>query len=81
MKDLGLTDEEIPKFADDNYWLDYFPEHTIKDLKFMGLKADFRRAFMTTERNLYFDSFIQWQFRKLKEKGLIDFGKRYVFYT
>jgi leucyl-tRNA synthetase len=76
MKGLGLSDEEIPKFADDNYWLDYFPDYAIKDLKMMGLKADFRRSFMTTDRNLYFDSFVQWQFRKLKELGLIDFGKR-----
>ncbi|KAI6238500.1 Leucyl-tRNA synthetase [Aphelenchoides fujianensis] len=74
-------DAEIPKFANENYWLDYFPDWCIKDLQSMGLKADFRRSFMTTERNLYFDSFVRWQFRKLKALNLIDFGKRYTIYS
>ncbi|KAI6243080.1 Leucyl-tRNA synthetase [Aphelenchoides fujianensis] len=81
MKSLGLEDAEIPKFANENYWLDYFPDWCIKDLQSMGLKADFRRSFMTTERNLYFDSFVRWQFRKLKALNLIDFGKRYTIYS
>ncbi|CAD5211186.1 unnamed protein product [Bursaphelenchus okinawaensis] len=81
MKSLGLTDEEIPKFADPNYWLDYFPDYCIKDLKKMGVRVDWRRSFMTTERNLYFDSFVRWQFRKLKALNLIDFGKRYTIYS
>jgi leucyl-tRNA synthetase len=76
MSSLGLDEKEIPKFADDNYWLDYFPDFTIKDLKSMGVKADFRRSFMTTDRNPYFDSFVQWQFRKLLSLKLIDYGKR-----
>lgn len=81
MKTLGISDEEIPKFADSNYWLDYFPDYCIKDLKRMGVRVDWRRSFITTERNLYYDSFIRWQFRQLKAKNLIDFGKRYTIYS
>ena len=25
MKRMGIPEEEIPKFADANYWLEYFP--------------------------------------------------------
>lgn len=37
MQSLGLSDEEIPKFADAYYWLDYFPPLAVKDLKSIGL--------------------------------------------
>ena len=33
MKSLGLEDEEIQKFADVNYWLQYFPPKTEMDLR------------------------------------------------
>jgi leucyl-tRNA synthetase len=46
------------------------------DLKRMGLKVDWRRSFITTDRNLYYDSFVRWQFNHLKQKQKIAFGKR-----
>ena len=36
MHSLGLKDEEIKKFADADYWLDYFPAHCKSDLQAMG---------------------------------------------
>lgn len=36
MKSLGLADEEIKKFADPTYWLEYFPPLCIQDLKLFG---------------------------------------------
>ena len=36
---------------------------------------------MTTDVNPYFDSFVCWQFRKLKESNRIKFGKRYTIYS
>lgn len=36
MQSLGLADEEIKKFADPLYWLDYFPPLAIQDLKQLG---------------------------------------------
>lgn len=36
MQSLGLADEEIKKFADPLYWLDYFPPLAIQDLKLLG---------------------------------------------
>jgi leucyl-tRNA synthetase len=76
MKSLNMTDTEIEKFADANFWLDYFPPICQEDLKKMGVKVDWRRSFITTDRNQYYSSFVEWQFRKLKEGGFIDFGKR-----
>jgi len=37
MESLGLSAEEIKKFADAAYWLNYFPPIAMKDLKSIGL--------------------------------------------
>lgn len=41
-----------------------------------SLHADWRRSFITTDVNPYYDSFIQWQFRTLKARDRLGFGKR-----
>lgn len=81
MKSLGLSNEEIVKFADAEYWLDYFPPLAIEDLKRMGLKVDWRRSFITTDVNPFYDSFVRWQFVILKERNKVKFGKRYTIYS
>lgn len=37
MQTLGLQDEEIKKFSDATYWLEYFPPLAVQDLKSIGL--------------------------------------------
>ncbi|KAI4901262.1 hypothetical protein NFI96_033672, partial [Prochilodus magdalenae] len=81
MKSLGLTDKEIEKFADAEHWLDYFPPLAVEDLKNMGVKVDWRRSFITTDVNPFYDSFVRWQFVTLKERKKIKFGKRYTIYS
>ncbi|XP_074068796.1 leucine--tRNA ligase, cytoplasmic isoform X2 [Macrotis lagotis] len=81
MKSLGLTDEEIVNFSEAEHWLDYFPPLAIQDLKRMGLKVDWRRSFITTDVNPYYDSFVKWQFLTLRERNKIKFGKRYSIYS
>ncbi|CAB3401861.1 unnamed protein product [Caenorhabditis bovis] len=81
MQSLGLSDDEIRKFADPLHWLYYFPPHCIADLKKMGIKVDWRRSFITTDVNPYYDSFIRWQFNQLRALKKIDFGKRYTIYS
>jgi hypothetical protein len=44
----------------------------------MGAKIDWRRTFITTDKNPYYDAFVRWQFEKLKKMGKVQFGKRYV---
>ena len=76
MQSLGFKDDEIAKFADYDTWLTYFPPMGMADLNKMGLKVDWRRSFITTDRNPYYDSFVRWQFNHLKQKKKIAFGKR-----
>ncbi|XP_014255426.1 leucine--tRNA ligase, cytoplasmic [Cimex lectularius] len=81
MKSIGLNDQEIKKFCDAEYWLEYFPPLAKQDLMNIGLHVDWRRTFITTDVNKYFDSFVQWQFRLLKKLGKVKFGERYTIYS
>lgn len=81
MRQLDLTDEEIAKFVDAHHWLYYFPEKWQSDLRKFGLRADWRRSFITTDINPYYDSFVRWQFTRLKERNKIKFGKRYTVFS
>eukprot|EP01006_Ploeotia_vitrea_P036177 TRINITY_DN65982_c6_g1_i1.p1 TRINITY_DN65982_c6_g1~~TRINITY_DN65982_c6_g1_i1.p1 ORF type:complete len:1168 (+),score=769.25 TRINITY_DN65982_c6_g1_i1:141-3506(+) len=76
MEEMGVPASEIAKFQDANYWLGYFPPIAKDDLAEFGLAADFRRSFITTEVNPYYDAFIRWHFNTLKKKDKIAFGKR-----
>lgn len=81
MRSIGIDDDEIKLFTDEDYWLKYFPPHCQADLKRVGLHVDWRRSFITTDRNPYYDSFVRWQFIRLKERGKIKFGKRYTIFS
>lgn len=80
MRSLGLNDEEIKAFTDAEHWLQYFPPLAQKDLMRMGVHIDWRRSFITTDKNPFYDSFVRWQFVRLKERAKVAFGKRYVAY-
>ena len=47
----------------------------------MGLHVDWRRSFITTDKNPFYDSFVRWQFLKLKERNKIKFGKRHTIFS
>lgn len=81
MQSMGISDDEIPKFADAQHWLKYFPNLAVADLKQFGAHIDWRRSFITTDANPFYDAFIKWQFRKLREGGYLGFGKRYCVYS
>lgn len=72
----GVPESEIPKFADPLYWLDYFPRLYESDLKLFGARVDWRRSFITTAENPFYDAFIRWQFLRLRDAGKIAFGRR-----
>lgn len=80
MMSLGFRAEEIHKFTDPEYWLQVFPERCETDLRRMGARVDWRRSFVTTPANAFYDSFVRWQMNRLKELGKIKFGKRYTVY-
>lgn len=83
MLSMGVERDEIHKFADSKHWLYYFPPRAIEDLKLLGVHVDWRRSFITTDINPYYDSFIRWQFNKLRNLPTprIQFGERYTVYS
>ena len=46
-----------------------------------GVSADWRRSFITTSVNPFYDSFIRWQMNTLKEIQKIYYGKKYTIYS
>eukprot|EP01125_Pyxidicula_operculata_P021751 TRINITY_DN8610_c0_g1_i1.p1 TRINITY_DN8610_c0_g1~~TRINITY_DN8610_c0_g1_i1.p1 ORF type:complete len:1095 (-),score=332.96 TRINITY_DN8610_c0_g1_i1:700-3957(-) len=81
MQSSGIPDSEIPDFSDAYHWLSYFPPKAKEDLKSMGSKIDWRRSFITTDKNPYYDAFIRWQFNKLKKVDKIRYGKRETIFS
>lgn len=78
---LGIPREEIHKFADSSYWLEYFPPLCQNDLTSFGARIDWRRKFVTTDANPYYDAFVRWQMNRLKELNKIMYGNRYTIYS
>ena len=78
---MGVPKKDIEKFESPEYWIDYFTPLGVQDLKTYGVSVDWRRSFITTSKNPYYDSFIRWQFNNLKAKDKVAFGKRPAIYS
>ena len=81
MESIGVPREEIKNFADPAHWIDYFPPICQSDLTSLGARVDWRRSFVTTDVNPYYDSFVRWQINKLREMEFIKYGKRHTIYS
>ena len=81
MRSFGLSDNEISKFQNPYNWLTYFPPLAKEDLIAFGLGCDWRRSFITTDMNPFYDSFVRWQMRKLKSMGKIVKDVRYTIFS
>jgi leucyl-tRNA synthetase len=97
MESIGVPRAEIKKFADPLHWLKVFPpiaivspllslgvhiaDTTQADHNSFGSRIDWRRRFLTTEANPYYDAFVRWQVNKLYKLGKIKFGERYTIYS
>ena len=81
MLSQGIPKEELHKFADTAHWLQYFPPLCKRDLINFGARIDWRRQFVTTDANPYFDAFVRWQMNRLHDLGKIKFGPRYTIYS
>ncbi|KAK4464648.1 putative leucyl-tRNA synthetase, cytoplasmic [Cladorrhinum samala] len=81
LNSVGVPIEEIHKFSDPQYWLQFFPPACKKDLTNFGARIDWRRQFVTTDANPYYDAFVRWQMNRLKELDKVKFGKRYTVYS
>ena len=74
LKSMGIAEEEIPRFSNPEYWVRFFCKEWRRDFERYGLSIDWRREFHTTYLNPPYNKFIQWQYKKLLEKGLIVKG-------
>lgn len=79
--EMGVPEDQIASFVDPLVWLKYFPPIAMDHLKRFGLSADWRRTFITTEANPYYDAFIRWQFNTLRKKKVIEFGNRVSIFS
>ncbi|MBI2654910.1 leucine--tRNA ligase [Candidatus Woesearchaeota archaeon] len=76
MASMGITkEEELKKFENPEHWVDFFAPEFKKDFQAVGTSTDWRRSYITTSLNPYYDKFIKWQFRKLKEKNYVIKGR------
>lgn len=76
-----MPEEEIKEFTNPDKWLTYFPAYGKSDLQKFGLGVDWRRSFITTAHNKYYDAFIRWQFNILHKKSKTAFGKRPAIFS
>ncbi|GFH53005.1 hypothetical protein CTEN210_09481 [Chaetoceros tenuissimus] len=76
-----VPEEEILHIFDALHWSGYFPPIGVEHVKHFGSDVDWRRSFITTFVNPYYDAFIRWQFSVLRENGKILFGKRNNVYS
>ncbi len=73
-----VSKEELAKFTDPEYIVKYFSGEYHDVMQSMGYSIDWRREFRTTDP--HYKKFVEWQFRKLKNKGYIGKGKHPVKY-
>lgn len=81
MLQLGISKDEVAKFANPDYWLHFFPQLVQRDVTNFGGRVDWRRSMVTTDANLYYDAFVRWQINRLRDCGKIKFGERYTIFS
>lgn len=73
-----VPEEELKKFTDPNYIVNYFSSEYKDVMQKMGYSIDWRREFKTIDPQ--YQKFIEWQIESLKDKGLIRKGAHPVKY-
>ncbi|KAG9078712.1 cytosolic leucyl tRNA synthetase [Ceratobasidium sp. 370] len=64
------------KATDSNTFL-----RSLADFTAFGARIDWRRSFITTDVNPYYDTFVRWQMNKLHAPHKIRFGERHTIYS
>ncbi len=71
--DEKKIEEIVESFKNPENIARYFSEKVIEDFRSMGYSIDWRRRFNTAEP--IYNRFVEWQFKKLNERGVIKKGK------
>ncbi len=77
--DAERVEETVKTFDKPENVAEFFAERISEDFKRMGYSIDWRRKFNTTEP--LYNKFIEWQFKKLYDKGVIKKGKYPITYS
>ncbi|VVC03418.1 Leucine--tRNA ligase [Candidatus Burarchaeum australiense] len=72
----GIPEEKIASLTDPVSLVSYFSKEIEDGMREMGYSIDWRRKFYSFDP--MFNKFIQWQFKKLKDAGLITKGSHPV---
>ena len=80
LKLSGIADEDIVKFSDPHYIVNYFGNVWSNTLHQLGLAIDWRRQFVTTTLTPTFSKFVEWQYRTLKREGYVVQGSHPVIW-
>ncbi|MEM2636762.1 MAG: leucine--tRNA ligase [Candidatus Korarchaeota archaeon] len=78
LKAHGVSDEIIEKLKDPEFVVRFFSAEYIRDWKRMGFSIDFSRVITTIDPA--YNRFIEWQFIKLNELGLLTKKPHYAPY-
>jgi len=68
----GVPEEELKKFVDPVYMASYYTNENRVSVRRAGFSIDWRREFHTTSPA--FSKFIEWQYKRLREKGYVVQG-------
>jgi leucyl-tRNA synthetase len=66
--------EELKKFVDPAYMAEYYTTRGREALRRLGMSIDWRREFHTTSLEPTFSRFVEWQYKKLYERGYVVRG-------
>ncbi|MEM4707193.1 MAG: leucine--tRNA ligase [Candidatus Anstonellales archaeon] len=75
-KIYGIPPEKAKSLTKPEDLVMYFSKEIETGMREMGFSIDWRRKFYTFDK--HFNKFIEWQFRKLKERGLLMKGEHPV---
>jgi leucyl-tRNA synthetase len=68
----GVSEEDLKRFVDPVYMASYYTGENRETVKRVGFSLDLRREFNTTDPT--FSKFIEWQYKRLREKGYVVKG-------
>jgi len=77
-ENANRVEEILESFKDPFNVATYFANKISSDFIALGYSIDWRRRFHTGEK--VYNRFVEWQYHKLREKGLLKRGSHYVTY-
>ncbi len=70
----GVSEENLKKFVDPVFMAQYYTDDSRESVKRIGYSIDWRREFTTTSLYPTFSKFVEWQCKRLRDKGYIIKG-------